>query len=154
MGKSEIQKKVRHLLTEFLQKNNYRKTSERYKILELIYDLESGHYDVDTLYKILRKRGVYISKATVYNTLELLLDAGLIRKHYFSRNSSFYEKRFFSAAHHHLIILNEEGALQEIKEFCDPRIDAIQQDLEKIFNVKIHDSDLYFYATAKTKIDE
>jgi len=154
MGKSEIQKKVRHLLTEFLQKNNYRKTPERYHILEVIYDIDHGHYDVDSLYKILRERGMFISKATLYNTLELLLEAGLIRKHYFSHNSAFYEKRFFSGSHHHLIILNEKGEVKEIKEFCDPRVDAVRQDLEKLFNVKVTDNDLYFYATAKTESDE
>ncbi len=150
MAKPEMIEMVKQLLTKYLRKQNLRKTPERFRILEHVYQ-EDGHFDVDTLYKKLKENGFVVSKATVYNTLELFLHAGLVRKHLFSPQTAYYEKKFFTGSHDHLIILDEEGQVKKIVEFCDPRIEAIRKDLEEITGLPIEEHDLYFYATDKTQ---
>ncbi len=148
MGQREIIKSITDILHKYLIDNKLRKTQERFKILEFIYSIDT-HFDVDQLYQMLKNNDFSVSKATVYNTLELFLEAGLVRKHFFSNNAAFYEKSYFNKSHDHLIITDKKGQVEKIIEFCDPRIESIKKDLEENFNVKINDHDLYFYVQKK-----
>ena len=121
--------RAKNFLTEYLEKNNLRKTQERYKILEVIYQL-NGHFDADTLHLELFKRGEKISRATVYNTLDLLGRIGLVIKHQFKENHALYEKAYGFYQHDHLICLK----CGQIFEFCDPRISEIYDTIAKKFN--------------------
>ena len=87
-----------------------------------------------------------VSRATLYNTIELLLECGLVRKHQFGQNQAYYEKSYFDRQHDH-IILTDTG---EIVEFCDPRIQTIQKTIEEVFNINITNHSLYFYGTRRT----
>lgn len=136
------QKIVKNVFIKFLTEKGQRKTSERFAILNEIYSLNE-HFEVDTLYQIMSSKNYDISIATLYNTLDLLLQCGLVQKHQFGSKPAFYEKSYFNRQHDH-VILTDSG---EIKEFCDPRIYQIKKSIEKIFDIKIHDHSLYFYAT-------
>ena len=83
--------------------------------------------------------------ATLYNTMELLLECGLVRKHQFGQNQAYYEKSYFDKQHDH-VILTDTG---EIVEFCDPRIQTIQKTIEEVFNIDITHHSLYFYGTRR-----
>ena len=86
-----------------------------------------------------------VSRATLYNTIELLLECGLVRRHQFGQNQSQYEKSYFDRNHDH-IILTDTG---EVIEFCDPRIQSIRQTIEEVFNIDVTNHSLYFYGTKK-----
>ena len=97
-----VKETVKQILTDYLQKNGHRKTPERYAILDTIYSIQ-GHFDIDTLYHYMEDEGNFrVSRATLYNTIILLMDANLVIRHQFG-SSSQYERAYKNGTHHHMI---------------------------------------------------
>ncbi|MDR1527119.1 MAG: transcriptional repressor [Dysgonamonadaceae bacterium] len=111
---------------EYLTVKNYRKTPERYAILNLIY-AEQRHFDIDSLSEALTKCNFRVSRGTLYNTLQLLLDCNLVLKHQFGKNTSVYERAYNNDFHHHLLCTN----CGKIQNYNDENLDSILKN-EKI----------------------
>lgn len=131
---------VRKLFSSYLANNGQRKTPERISILGEIYK-QDNHFSVESLYIKMKNGNYQISRATIYNTIELLLDCGLIIKHQFGKNIAQYEKSYAYKQHDHLICLD----CGKVFEFCDPRIQHIQKTAEDVMNLKITYHSLNFY---------
>ena len=138
----DLLEEVRERLEGFLAEGGHRKTPERFAVLEEIY-AAGGHFDVDTLLDRMKQRGAKVSRATLYNTIELFLEAGLVRKHRFGEQSQ-YEPGYPARQHDHIIL--DSG---EVLEFCDPRIQQIKATLEDHFGIEILHHALHIYARKK-----
>ena len=133
------------LLNQYLTENNLRQTPERYIILKYIYKITT-HFDIDFLYNHINKKEK-ISRATIYNNLEILSKARLIKKINFNDNKILYEKCLNKKQHDHLVCNN----CGKIIEFCDPRIKNILDGIEKIAKFQIHSHTLNVYGECNNK---
>ncbi len=140
MSTKDIHTTVRKIFKDYLEKNSHRKTDERFNILDEIYNT-TDHFDVESLFVDMKEKGYGISRATIYNTIELLLDCNLISKHQFGKNASRYERSYAFRQHDHLICEDCE----HVFEFCDPRIQQIQSMMGELlkFNITHHSLNLF-----------
>ena len=137
-------KEAEERFRRFLKDNNLRQTPERFAVLDEVY-AGSGHFDADELHMRLKIKGERVSRATVYNTLDLLQDADLVIKHQFGQNQAKYEPAFSYRQHDHLICTD----CNAVFEFCDPRIQGIQEMVGEIFRFNIVSHSLHVYGSCK-----
>jgi Fur family transcriptional regulator, ferric uptake regulator len=135
-----MKEEVLHIFTSYLETHQQRRTPERFAILEEIYD-RSTHFHAEELYEKMKNKNFRISRATVYNTLELLQQCDLIKKHQFNTGQAIYERSYGFRQHDHLICSD----CNQLLEFCDPRIQQIKDKMGEIlqFNIFHHALTLY-----------
>ena len=137
---------AREVLDKKIEELGLRKTQERYRILEEIYKRED-HFEIENLFESMLEQNFNVSKATVYNVVELLTEVGLVTRHTFGNNNAArYEKAFGRKQHSHLICTK----CNRVIEFCDPRLLLIQNTVAQYSGIQIKDHSLVFYGVCTT----
>ncbi|MFM7497303.1 MAG: Fur family transcriptional regulator [Bacteroidota bacterium] len=131
---------VENIFGGFLRERSLRPTPERLNVLQRVYAM-NGPFTADTLLEDLRTMGHRISRATIYNTLELLLECRLVEHHQFGRFGSYYEKSHGRRQADHLLCTN----CGRIQEFCDPRLYPILQDTGQVLGQEIQHHQLHVH---------
>ncbi|HIE08859.1 MAG TPA: transcriptional repressor [Armatimonadetes bacterium] len=118
-----VEKALRRLRVA-LRERGMRLTQAREKVLEEIFE-SGGHLDAEELVAKLKRRGV--SRATVYRTLRLLEELGLVRRVIYGERHSHFERVIAREHHDHLICVR----CGRIVEFENPRIERLQEEVAK-----------------------
>ena len=139
----DIKETIKRIFTDFIERKGLRRTPERFAIVDIIYSIQGG-FDIDSLSEHLQRKKIKISKATLYNTIDLLVECELIKKQS-HKGLSRYEKSYECIQRDHLICTN----CGEVIEFCDPRIEEIQTTASRLMNFDIHHYSLHIYGVCE-----
>ena len=116
--------------------------TEQRKLIAKVMSDSANHPDVDELHKKVGKLDSKISIATVYRTVKLFEEAGIVSKHDFKGNKSRYEQA--SEEHHdHLIDINSG----EITEFVNEEIEKLQKQVAEKLGYRLVDHRLELYGS-------
>ncbi len=119
------------LLSEQVKNKGYFLTKERLSILREITD-NPGHFTAEELYLRLRNKGLKVSRATVYNNLEVFVKLGILKRVRLSDQQFYYENAYHSKQHYHLIC-KECG---KVVEFCEPRVTRLVIEWSRLHKFK------------------
>ena len=128
--------------SDYLDEHGMRRTPERYAILNRIMSINE-HFTIEELQRMIDEDGFRVSRSTVYNTVELLIGAKMLRRHVFEGMQAQYER--ITLPHTHLICTN----CGKVKEVRDPNFAAFMN--ARRFNAFNTDHySLYVYGTCST----
>lgn len=114
----------RERFVDFLRERGLRVTASRLAVLEEIFS-QHGHIDVEQLRQGLEEKGAKASRATVYRTLDLLVESGMVRRYHLGRDHQHYEHIHAGQQHEHLICTD----CGRVVEFVSPGIAALQREI-------------------------
>ena len=120
------------------------KLTDQRKIIAKIMSTSNDHPDVDELYKRVTKIDSKISIATVYRTVKLFEEVGILAKHEFKGGKARYEE--VNEGHHDHLIDIKSG---EIIEFVDYEIEKLQKKVAEKYGYKLVDHKLELYGIKK-----
>lgn len=126
-------------LEQFLDKKALKQTNQRRVIAEFMLKLDR-HIDAEELFNEMRSQGHNIGFATIYRTLNLFKDAGLVEQKTFEDGKAIFELQRPDEHHDHLIC-NDCG---KVFEFENEEIEALQKKVAESFGLKLtsHNLDL------------
>jgi Fur family transcriptional regulator, ferric uptake regulator len=113
---------VRQRIYDFLEANGLRKTTQRDAIIEAAFGTNE-HYTAEDLLTMAKKVDPSVSRATVYRTLPLLVESGVLREMDFGRDHKFYDPNYIDHPNHNHLICLDCG---KIVEFEDVHIDTLE----------------------------
>ncbi len=116
--------KAQEIFARFLEEKGLKFTSERKTVLREISALKR-HFDIEAFYLTLREKGVKVSRASVYRTVPLLVECGLMEEIKTIDTHTYYEYTFGRDHHDHLICMN----CGKIIEFYSEKLEHLQDEI-------------------------
>lgn len=135
---------IKNIFLKYLKDNEHRITRERMIVLDFALEMHT-HFDADELYKKINDNLTKVSRATVYNTLELMSECNIISKQNFKGDRTRFEKKFGRKMHFHIICSD----LNEIIEVENNKVDKIITDMCKKRNFTLLDYTLQVFVECK-----
>jgi len=108
----------------FLREQGLKLTQQREELLLRVLRIKK-HFSAEQLFDLLREEGAKVSKATIYRTLTLLVESGLLAEHDFERGHKLYENAAHQCHHDHLICVD----CGRIVEFHNEEIERLQEEI-------------------------
>lgn len=125
-----------------LSEKDYKLTPQRKIIVKSLLENANGHLSAEDLYGIVKRKHPEIGLATVYRSLELLADLGVLQKMDFGDGRSRYEFNDDEVHHHHHLICLSCG---EVQEFEDDLLETLETAISRKSQFRITDHQLKFY---------
>lgn len=127
---------VKRRFMDFLAQKNLRLTAQRQAIIDTAFSTRQ-HFTAEQLLAWSRRRDKSVSRATVYRTLPLLTESGLVREMDFGKDYKFYDPNYAEHPHHNHIICQD---CEKIVEFESPKIERLETEISQRlgFSVKTH----------------
>jgi Fur family transcriptional regulator, ferric uptake regulator len=138
--------KAAEVFRTFLKRGKNRITPERFEVLDAALE-HNGHFGADDLFIQLKNLKSKVSRATVYNTLELLAQCDLLSKRNFGDNLTRFESNFKRQTHDHLICVK----CGKIVEFSDDRIRQIPKEISEKFGFEMESYSFNIFARCKNE---
>lgn len=138
--------KAAEVFRTFLKRGKNRITPERFEVLDAALE-HNGHFGADDLFIQLKNLKSKVSRATVYNTLELLAQCDLLSKRNFGDNLTRFESNFKRQTHDHLICVK----CGKIVEFSDDRISQIPKEISEKFGFEMESYSFNIFARCKNE---
>lgn len=135
-------------LKKKLQERQHKMTPQRQLILQIFLDRPGEHLSAEDVHDVLREKRMEIGLATVYRTLDLLSDLGILQKMEFGDGCARYEVNTTdpSKHHHHHLICTKCG---KVYEFDDDLLEDLEQDIAKKSGFQIRDHQVKFFGICK-----
>jgi len=127
-----IMKEYEKIFKEYLYKRGLKLTLPRKIIIDYIFKTHD-HFDADTIYTQIRSRHKNVSRATVYRTIPLLIDAGLIRQSFRHNGKDYYEHIYGHDNHLHFFCNNCHSVI----EINSDKFEPVMEQLSKKINFQI-----------------
>ena len=142
--KENVKAAVERILNSYLEMNNHRKTPERYAILNAVYSM-NGHFTLDELSeKLVNEYRFPVSRATLYNTLNLFMELRLVLRHRF-QGTTKYEACYDNDSHCHQMCT----VCGKVSEFRSPEITEAIDNL-RLRRFRKDGFTLYIYGICST----
>lgn len=107
---------ARETLERYLKSHGLRRTPERFALLERVF-ATPDHFYVDVLCEAMELEGYHVSRSTVYATMQLFFDAGLVRRHQFGNQPAQYERSLPGVSKSHLhLVCTQCGRVREVRD--------------------------------------
>ena len=141
--------KVRQRFYSYLDKKGLKNTSQRKLMLDIVLE-EKDHFNIDGIYQQVSKKMPNLGYATVYRTMKLFKEAGIVTSRNFDSNETQFEIHDEEDHHDHLICTK----CGKIIEFYDPMIEKIQEDIALKFGMELKSHKMELYGICSGKCPE
>ena len=131
-------------VADYLKTHDFKLTNQRLKIVESIFNMRE-HFTADDLYDRLRGKGENVSKATVYRTLSILAQGGIVSAQDFGQGPLYYEPALGQKDHYHLIC-TETG---KVVEFRNADVDKILAKVAKTRGFSVQSVSVRIFGQSK-----
>ena len=130
---SGVKQAAKQKFMEFLEGKNLRLTAQRQAIIETVFSTDK-HFTAEQLLAWSRQRDKSVSRATVYRTLPLLTESGLVREMDFGKDYKFYDPNYADHPDHNHIICDD---CDKIVEFESEKISRLESQISHRLGFKV-----------------